>query len=139
MISYLQVSTNGQISVNIPEENFVPRPFPTDKIIIAPFWADVDTRHGGGEIEYGVTSNVAQLEKAQGQIAAAFPEVHFVPLYLVIATWDGVGYYNRSASSNNRSLVRLHQYACCMLCSREGGGSGGGWVVGREGGKEEGA
>ena len=105
----MQVSTNGQISVNIPEENFVPRTFPTNKIIIAPFWADVDIRDGGGEIEYGVTRVVAQLEKAQEQIAAAFPEVSFVPVYLVIATWESVGYYNRFSQSNDRSLVRLFQ------------------------------
>ena len=130
----MQVSTNGQISVHIRETNFVPRNFPTDKIIIAPFWADVDTRGGGGEIEYGVTRDATQLEKAQEQAAAAFPEVSFIPLYLVIATWDSVGYYNRFNRSipNNLSLVRKRSVFIGGRAGARGGKRGGGGGIGRD-------
>ena len=65
-----------------------------------------------------MTRNTRQLEKAREQIAAAFPEVSFIPLYLVIATWDSVGYYDRSDRNNNRSLVRKHSV---FIGGREGG------------------
>ena len=75
---------------------------------------------------YGVTRNTSQLDRAEQQIAAAFPEVSFVPAYLFIATWTDVGYYNRLAFNNNRSLVRLlhqidnkwaHLLFCPVHCS----------------------
>ena len=105
-ISCIQVSTNGQISVGEPEENFVPRRFPTSKIIIAPYWADADTDLDGGEVRYGVTRDAAKLMRAQTQIADAFPDTPFTPEYLFIATWDGVGYYDRLSLFNDHTLVR---------------------------------
>lgn len=101
----LQVSTNGQISVDETEKMFIPRRFPTNNIIIAPFWADADTREGGGVVSYGITRVTSQISKAEDQIAAIFPDTPFTPDYLFIATWDNVGYFNRSDPLNIITLV----------------------------------
>ncbi len=102
----MQVSTNGLISVHEPETSPVPRNFPTTTILIAPFWADADTSNGAGAVSYGVTRDAAQLTKAGGEITAAHPELtEFTPLYLFIATWNRVGYYNREGIAT--TSVRL--------------------------------
>lgn len=91
------MNTNGLISVHQRETRFAPRPFPTNNIIIAPFWGDADTRGGtAGTVSYGTTRNSNTLARAAEQIRAVFPEhTSFSPTYLFIVTWDGVGYYNR--------------------------------------------
>ena len=93
-----QVSTNGIISIGKPITEFIPRLFPTNDTIIAPFWGDVDTSNGAGTITFGSTMNATQLRKVREQIVAAFPEQGlFMPLYLFIVTWDSVGYFDRKS------------------------------------------
>ena len=61
--------------------------------IIAPYWADVDTR-GTGEIFYRQTTNTNLLVRATNEIRAAFPASQGVTIQsLLIATWSNVGYY----------------------------------------------
>lgn len=93
----LQVSTNGLVSVDVPVQDYRPRLFPTNDILVAPFWADVDTSNDTGIVSFGVTNSRTQLSRAEGQIAAAFPDVVFkiTLVYLFVATWDSVGYYRR--------------------------------------------
>ena len=65
-------------------------------MIIAPYWADVDTR-GTGDIYYRQTADPHLLARATSEIRAAFPlSQHVVITNLLIATWDRVGYYSRS-------------------------------------------
>lgn len=74
-----------------------PRAFPlsgTEKII-APYWADVDTR-GIGQILYRQTKNSTLIARATNDIRAAFSTSQNVNVTsLLIVTWDSVGYYNR--------------------------------------------
>ena len=69
-----------------------------DRKIIAPFWADVDTRSGGGEVWYHQSVTEANLRRAASEIRAAYPyqvPSDFEVTNLFIVTWKEVGYYNK--------------------------------------------
>ena len=90
------MSTNGAISFTRPISRYTPDQFPLNdnKEIIAPFWADVDTRGTGG-ISYRKTADPELLRRADEDIKIAFPRsAAFSSTYLFIATWNRVGYYN---------------------------------------------
>ena len=73
-----------------------PRPFPLNdtNMIVAPFWADVDTR-GIGQVFYRQTTDPNLLARATSEIREFFPDSQNVTMQnLLIATWDNVGYYN---------------------------------------------
>ena len=98
-ISYCkQVNDNGVISFNSPYNIRTPRLLPlsgTDQII-APYWADVDTR-GTGDIFYRQSTDSSLLARASREIQSAFPSSQNVTITnLLIATWDEVGYYFRN-------------------------------------------
>ena len=63
--------------------------------MIAPFWADIDTRpEDGGHIWYRESNNAAFLSKIASIIQSSFHGVGtFNPHFMFIATWDHVGYY----------------------------------------------
>lgn len=74
--------------------DFTPRVFPTNGVLIAPFWADVDTR-GIGSIYYRLTSNQTLLDRLSMDISSSFADqVTFSPQILFIATWIEVGYFS---------------------------------------------
>ena len=106
------MNNNGIISFTVAVMNFTPDPFPLDESLelIAPFWADVDTRETGN-VWFRETASEQLLDRATEDIRAAFvvPE-SFRPCYLIIATWDHVGYYNQSADKVG------HSYAHLIVC-----------------------
>ena len=77
-------------------------PFPIhNHTFIAPFYGNVDTR-GAGTVKCGngrnVTIDTDALAMAEEHIRKAFPEHEdFCPVYLIVATWDGVGYYDQKS------------------------------------------
>jgi len=96
---HLQVSVDGVISLDRSILRPTPSSLPltgTDKII-APYWADVDTR-GTGDIYYRQTTDPSLLARATSEIRAAFPDSLDVTISnMFIVTWDKVGYYNRNS------------------------------------------
>ena len=91
-----QVNNNGVISFTRAVSDFTPEPFPLGNglELIAPYWADVDTR-GTGLVWYRETASPDLLDRAQTEIRRIFAaQENFVPTYLFIATWDHVGYYD---------------------------------------------
>ena len=103
----MQISNNGLISFQVPFPRYTPHPFPTQVAIIAPFWADVDTRlndeiplssaptNETGNVWYREDFSTELLEKAQREIRDAFiGQSSFTPTTLFIATWENVGYYS---------------------------------------------
>ena len=91
------MNNNGDISFITSVSRFTPESFPLsgNLILIAPYWADVDTR-GVGSVWYRETADVELLTRARDEIQAALsinPD-SFFPIYLFIATWDHVGYYD---------------------------------------------
>lgn len=64
------------------------------KAIIAPFWADIDTR-AGGEVYYQMRSDDETLKKIGCEIQSVYKSfVNFKPLYALVATWDKVRAYD---------------------------------------------
>ena len=98
------MNTNGALSFTSPVSQYTPEAFPTNRTreMIAPFWADVDTR-GTGDIVYRETTDADLLQRADNDIRAAFPTIIFSSEYLFIATWDHVGFYNRQVNK-----VKIH-------------------------------
>ena len=107
---HIQVNNNGAISFQTPVSQFTPDSFPLsgDLELIAPYWADVDTR-GTGTVWYRETTEQVLLDRAESDIQAAFiSQGNFVPTYLFIATWDRVGYFNRRTDLVSSQYNSLH-------------------------------
>ena len=96
-----QVNNNGGISFIEQVSAYTPEPFPLERLLplIAVYWADVDTSSltaSGNTVWYRETADPSLLERAKIEITKAFLGYeNFVPTYLVIATWDHVGYFSR--------------------------------------------
>ena len=96
--------------------DYVPRPFPTDDILIAPFWSDVNTARSG-TITYGIITESSALAKAEMEIWRAFPtHSTFTPTYLYVATWEDVGYYGQEFSDSEVSCyIASHEMSYVSL------------------------
>ncbi|XP_033100056.1 protein mesh-like isoform X2 [Anneissia japonica] len=100
---FLYVNTNGVISFLTQVSQFTPDPFPLDgdRRVVAPFWADVDTREGG-QVYYRevLRQNNEQLtDRATVIVRNTFiDQDDFTATWLFIATWYSVSYYGSSNS-----------------------------------------
>ena len=93
----MQVNNNGVISFQRAVSQFTPDSFPLsgDLELIAPYWADVDTR-GAGTVWYRETDDAVLRARAADDVRVAFiSQSTFLPTQLFIATWDGVGYFDQ--------------------------------------------
>ena len=138
LYSTLYVNNNGHISFNKPVNSFDPQPFPIpDLPLIAPYWADVDTRPpGGGQVWYRISTDNSLMTDLIGSTVSSQPTLSsFTPEYLVIVTWDHVGYFNQKtdktntfqcilAADNVTSYV-IYQYADDEIQWTTGSASGG--------------
>ena len=91
-----QINDNGVISFGNRYNVRTPLSLPLNDTtkIIAPYWADVDTR-GIGQVFYRQTTDPSLLARATSEIRAAFSSAANITITdLLIATWDNVGYYN---------------------------------------------
>ena len=107
------MNSNGDLTLNAAYSNYTPIPFPVQgNPMIAPFFADVDTR-GTGKVWYRATNDSALLEKAVNDIPSIITGPNFTPLWLFIATWDHVGYYkNHTDKVSIKHIAHLGmQYA----------------------------
>ena len=94
-IVFKKVNDNGVISFNSPYNVRTPLSFPLSGTnqIIAPYWADVDTR-GAGQIFYRQSTDPNLLARASRELQTALPSSQNITITnLLIATWDEVGYY----------------------------------------------
>ena len=93
----MQVNNNGIISFGNRFSQFDPSRFPRNSTdaLIAPYWADADTRtNGSGTVFFRETTNLTLLQRASREIQDGL-SVSFSPSHLFIATWNSIGYYNR--------------------------------------------
>jgi hypothetical protein len=104
------VSTNGLISLNRTLNSYTPVKFPTANPLIAPFWADADTR-GIGNVYFRTTTQQMLLKNASDIINAAFSDSNFIPQHLMIVTWFEVGYFNNHADKVNFVLHNIASYS----------------------------
>ena len=92
---HIQVNNNGKIAFNAPHGSFNPIPFPISLPLIAPYWADADTRPAnGGYVWYREISSQADKDRIQREIRAIFKDSRrFTPTIAFVATWDHVGFF----------------------------------------------
>jgi protocatechuate 3,4-dioxygenase beta subunit len=86
------INNNGNVTVSTSLRSFTPFDFrETGDVMIAPFFADVDTSGGIGVVHYGPVTYDAQ------------------PAFCVI--WDNVGYYSAHGDKRNRFQLLIVQRA----------------------------
>ena len=109
----MQVNNNGVISFQRAVTRFTSIPFPLnddvlteDLELIAPYWADVDTR-GAGTVWYRETDNLELRTRAAGDIRTAFNQSTFLPMQLFIATWERVGYFSQHTDLVSTAPIKL--------------------------------
>lgn len=74
----IYINSNGNVSFSTPYTTFTPVAFPNASfIMVAPFWADIDTRGGLGEIRYKITPTA------------------------IYVNWVNVGYYSMMGDKRN--------------------------------------
>jgi len=108
-----QVNDNGIISFNDSFFFWTPQSLPLNGShrIIAPYWADVDLTQVG-QVFYRQTADPSLLARATSEIRAAFSNSQQVTIkHLLIATWNGVGYYD-----GNFDKV-CHNHLPMLLCA----------------------
>ena len=89
------MNTNGIVSLEKPfvSSSIDSLPLSGANKIIAPYWADIDTR-GTGKIFYRQTTDPGLLARASSEIQKAFSlSQDFTVKNLFIATWNAVGFY----------------------------------------------
>ena len=115
-----KVDTNGVISFLQAVHQYTPDAFPLDgnRRLIAPFWADVDTRRGGmntyRELLRGTPENEDIFQRADAIIHDAFLgyEDNFLATWMFIATWDKVAFFGSNAPTIVSTRARLIHTAC---------------------------
>ena len=83
---------------------FTPDAFPLgdNRRLVAPFWADVDTRNGG-EVFYRETTDPNLLQRASNDVTATFvDERKFKAIWVLIATWYKVPFYGSEGINRNK-------------------------------------
>jgi len=104
----LQVNDNGIISFGSCYNVRTPLSLPLrdNAQIIAPYWADVDTRESG-DVYYRQTTDTELIARATSEIRAAFPRaLNNTISNLLIATWHRVGYYLRNDDKVHTVIVQ---------------------------------
>ncbi len=87
------INANGNITFDGPFSSFTPASFPiAERKILAPFWADVDTRNGLGDIWYKLDENT------------------------LIVTWTQVGYYDQLGDKRNTFQVAISDGSNPSIC-----------------------
>ncbi len=100
----LFVNNNGAISMNAGVSAYTGLPFPySDNPLIAPYWADVDTRAANaGTVWYRTAQDSALLREVSTEIQGSFMgATSFNATFAEVVTWDRVGYYNQRADKLN--------------------------------------
>jgi hypothetical protein len=86
--STFYINNNGNITFNSPLSNFTPSAFPGSPLpIIAPWWADADTRSAESGLVWYTSPNENSL----------------------VITWDNVGYYRSAADLTNSFQLILQR------------------------------
>jgi autotransporter-associated beta strand protein len=93
----LFVNTNGLVSFNaaVPVYSGLPLPYSSTPVI-APFWADVDTRSTqSGQVWRRTVNDLPTMASLAQRIQGAMPggSAGFTPTFAQVVTWGGVGYY----------------------------------------------
>ena len=96
VVSLLQIYNNGYVSLGSGTTGgYTPRPFPfRGAPMIAPYWADVDTRVGSGRVYYRESASSSDRTRVSSIIRTTY-HTNFMPSRVFIVQWNRVGYYSR--------------------------------------------
>ncbi|XP_063410700.1 sushi, nidogen and EGF-like domain-containing protein 1 [Mytilus trossulus] len=99
----LFVNTNGLVSFKNSIRTYTPEPFPNigALVVLAPFWADIDTSSCDStcSIWYRESRELVDLSTATTEIRKYFPVMkHFIAEWTFIVTWYKVPYFGASSS-----------------------------------------
>ena len=83
----------------------MPQQFPTGAAAIAPFWTDIDTSGGRGNVFYRSTTDSSLLNRAGQIINTAFVGAAFAPQILYIMTWFRVGFFGQIATNTRVNVI----------------------------------
>ena len=106
------VNNNGGLSFNSGVGTWDLGAFPTGSLppIVAPFWADVDTRNAlSGQVWYRTSQDASLLTTLAQDVKSAYGGVNlsFNPTFAQIVTWDRVGYYYAAVDKLNSFQLAL--------------------------------
>ncbi|MFZ4574739.1 MAG: nidogen-like domain-containing protein [Phycisphaerales bacterium] len=108
--SAVYINNNGNISFSSPFGSFTSTGFPVSNFdMVAPFWADVDTRSTAGVDASNTNLVWHKFVDMNGDSAAD----------TLVVTWDGVGYF-----SNNNRHTNTFQVAISGIRNAFGGPNG---------------
>ena len=89
----MQVNENGLISFLTEISTFYNVQFPMDYPVIAPFYADIDTR-GIGQVYWRASQQMEDRDRAANLVSQYYSEADFRPREVVVVSWDQVGYFD---------------------------------------------
>ena len=89
---FMQVNENGLVSFSTEISIFYNVQFPMEYPIIAPFYADIDTR-GVGQVYWRASREPEDLSRA-ANLVRQYYQTEFQPKEIVVITWDQVGYFD---------------------------------------------
>ncbi|KAG8123557.1 hypothetical protein E2320_018894 [Naja naja] len=106
-VQSLYILTNGIIAVSKPlrEDDYLGQ-FPLSFGGLAPFYADLDTTGGRGNVYYRKDSSPEIVQLAAKYIKRGFPNTTFDPESVVIVTWDSVAPYVGSSQDATLQVKR---------------------------------
>ena len=116
-----QVNNNGALTFTARARIYEQVVFPNYRHqLIAPYWADADTR-GSGNVWFFQSTDSVLLAKARRYVQHGFiTEQDFQPTHLFVATWDDVGYFSRNVDKVGKdyflSLTKvIVTWSACVL------------------------
>jgi len=99
-ISELFINNNGNISFSSPYSTYTANPFPDATFnMVAPFWADVDTRGESPVITYdSLTQSYDTISPGTSHTGIVYYKI--TPTSLIVR-WDSVGYFSCQGDKRN--------------------------------------
>lgn len=87
----IQIGSNGILSFGSAYNPFLNQELPVpDVYLVAPYWDDVDTRFGSGQISFEIHQSGYFLEEVSEFIRRRRSAVTFTGTWMLIVYWDAV-------------------------------------------------
>ena len=96
----LFVNENGLVSFLTEISTFYSVQFPMEYPVIAPFYADIDTR-GVGQVYWRASDQAEDIDRAANLVKQYYEGARFQPQEVVVISWDQVGYFDSRTDKTN--------------------------------------
>ena len=88
---FFQISSNGLVSFGVPYTSYIPKLFPIDRPVVAPFWDDIDL-NGLGNMSYNIfnsTSSSNAIQKVNNFVSLE-ENLTFSADWILVVQWLNV-------------------------------------------------